>query len=376
MRRKSWFDRAGVASGAKIEKVLIAGPVGSRGGLQTALIELWVLLRKKRKQVKVITYGASHEKIFGSDTLHELKQTRNAAGKILAGGADLALAVARARAFNPDLFVAVGLSNSWCIVSACLRRSCLRVGQEVIANRSGSELLARLAASSFDAIGVQSPSMVGAAKAWARRSPVNVLPCLAREILSERAAPPTRSGEIKLCYVGRLEPHKGLELLISVVHGATFDVPVCVDIFGAGSLRPRLEQLCLSSLAGRVTLKGPLPDGIRGGARLATYDGLVLPSLGNEGLPLVLIEAMQLGLPILATNVGAVRDCCIGNPGAILVEPTRENLKEGLVKFVMKIGREEFNSDEILDFYMRNFSRSVLEAVWGRFLDGPVDFFT
>jgi hypothetical protein len=85
---------------------------------------------------------------------------------------------------------------------------------------------------------------------------------------------------------------------------------------------------------------------------------------------------MQLGLPILATNVGAVRDCCIGNPGAILVEPTRENLKEGLVKFVMKIGREEFNSDEILDFYMRNFSRSVLEAVWGRFLDGPVDFFT
>ncbi|MBK6969481.1 MAG: glycosyltransferase [Candidatus Microthrix sp.] len=53
---------------------------------------------------------------------------------------------------------------------------------------------------------------------------------------------------------------------------------------------------------------------------LEDADVLVLSSL-SEGMPLVLLEAMAASTPIVATDVGGVRECCDDGGAGMLVPP-------------------------------------------------------
>jgi glycosyltransferase involved in cell wall biosynthesis len=69
-------------------------------------------------------------------------------------------------------------------------------------------------------------------------------------------------------------------------------------------------------LDGRVLWHGPIPDA---GRLFAAFDVFVLSSR-TEGTPLVLFEAMAVGVPIVATCVGGVPDV-VSPAEAALVRP-------------------------------------------------------
>lgn len=114
----------------------------------------------------------------------------------------------------------------------------------------------------------------------------------------------TCEGRFKLIAVGRLSPEKGLDLLLralawTVEQGLD---PVLV-IFGEGSERGRLEEAIRNlRLTDRVFLPGYCEKAYR---YFPFFDAFVLPSR-TEGLPLTLLEAMQAGIPIVATDVGEI----------------------------------------------------------------------
>ncbi|TWT88870.1 Glycogen synthase [Pseudobythopirellula maris] len=70
-------------------------------------------------------------------------------------------------------------------------------------------------------------------------------------------------------------------------------------------------------------------------AELAKVDALVLPSLFGEGLPMVVLEAMAAGLPVIATRCeGTVEAVAEGQTG-LLVEPgDREGLSAAITELV------------------------------------------
>jgi glycosyltransferase involved in cell wall biosynthesis len=73
--------------------------------------------------------------------------------------------------------------------------------------------------------------------------------------------------------------------------------------FGYGSLDGAMgEQIARLGLEGRVRLEGRTDDSP---GALAGLDVFVLSSV-NEGLPLVILEAMAAGLPVVSTNVGGI----------------------------------------------------------------------
>ena len=116
--------------------------------------------------------------------------------------------------------------------------------------------------------------------------------------LADLGLPP---GRRVITFVGRLEPQKGLPWLLETAVGWLPNVPGHdLLLVGAGpqetSLRDLIGQLGISD---RVHLAGWRADVLE---ILRASDMLVLPSLW-EGMPNVVLQAMALGLPVLATRV-------------------------------------------------------------------------
>jgi glycosyltransferase involved in cell wall biosynthesis len=64
-----------------------------------------------------------------------------------------------------------------------------------------------------------------------------------------------------------------------------------------------------------------------------TADFFVLPSKSGEGLPLVALEAMACGLPVVATAVGGIREIMIDGYGEIVPADNPDSMAEAIVKF-------------------------------------------
>ena len=82
---------------------------------------------------------------------------------------------------------------------------------------------------------------------------------------------------------------------------------------GDGPLRADVEKACRAQLAGRYELTGVVPSVV---PLWAAADVALLTSR-TEGMPGVLIEARLRGIPIVATDVGAVREV-VGERGVVV----------------------------------------------------------
>ena len=104
--------------------------------------------------------------------------------------------------------------------------------------------------------------------------------------------------------VGRLQPIKNQKILLEAIAVLSKkNVNVHLLVIGDGPLRYDLESLSISlGIQNKVCFAGSRNDVAR---LLAGMDVFVLPSLA-EGSPISLIEAMSVGLPVVATAVGAI----------------------------------------------------------------------
>jgi glycosyltransferase involved in cell wall biosynthesis len=119
-----------------------------------------------------------------------------------------------------------------------------------------------------------------------------------------------------LVAIGRLSSEKGFDLLLEAFAHARIPRSVQLLVIGDGPARDELEQKRLDySLSDRVMLAGYVggPD-----RALANAAGFVMSSL-TEGLPLVLLEALQWNVPIVATRVGAIPDLLEGHRRSFLI---------------------------------------------------------
>lgn len=110
----------------------------------------------------------------------------------------------------------------------------------------------------------------------------------------------------RLVCVGRLCKEKGQLLLIEAAHrlagkGIKFELVLAGD----GEMRAEVESLIARyGLAGSVRITGWISNNqVR--EEILAARGLVLPSF-TEGLPVVIMEAMALRRPVLATYVGGI----------------------------------------------------------------------
>lgn len=126
------------------------------------------------------------------------------------------------------------------------------------------------------------------------------------DYLGEEAAALPVNTSNQLCCVARLSAQKGLPLLIEAAallrnRGADFHL----RLVGDGEMRLEIEaQIAAAGLQDRISITGWC-DGAAVRRHLSESRAMVMASFA-EGLPVVLMEALALGRPVIATAIAGI----------------------------------------------------------------------
>ena len=124
------------------------------------------------------------------------------------------------------------------------------------------------------------------------------------------------SDRVEFLYAGQLEPWKGIEFLVSVLASLADTFRFRLTVVGGGSLLEPLRARAKSLDWLRLTGKVP-PEQV--GVHMGRSDLLIVPSLWFENAPLVISQAIELGLPILGSDTGGIPEMIeAGVNGALL----------------------------------------------------------
>jgi len=199
---------------------------------------------------------------------------------------------------------------------------------------------------------------------------IHVVHCgLAPEIFTPSPKARRNGNEFTIVGVGQLAPRKGFHVLIEACHHlARRNVPFRCYIFGEGKERRRLENLIAQyNLHERVLLPGRIyQKELR--HLLNRAHVFVLPCIRDEsgdqdGIPVVLMEAMAMELPAVSTPISGIPELIDHGHSGLLTPPgnavaladalQRLGNNPGLRQQLGKAGREtvinEFNIHKSAD---------------------------
>ncbi len=147
------------------------------------------------------------------------------------------------------------------------------------------------------------------------------------EVVNNMILPPKNTGRIDadnrftLLFLGLITENKGIFDLLKVIadNREEYNGKLLLRVGGNGKTKQLEEVIAELHLENMVTFEGWV-SGEHKEQLYRSSDVLILPSY-FEGVPLVILEAMSYGLPIIATNVGGIPDILERWNNGILLEP-------------------------------------------------------
>ena len=126
-------------------------------------------------------------------------------------------------------------------------------------------------------------------------------------------------GDLVVGFSGRWSGEKDPLAFVAIARQVDPELRVRFVMTGAGHLRPAIEQAVAAAgfPGGRFHLLGEVDDIV---PWLNAYDLLVLPSR-IDGRPVVVMEAQAVGVPVLASRVGALPELVVDGETGWLFEP-------------------------------------------------------
>ena len=143
---------------------------------------------------------------------------------------------------------------------------------------------------------------------------------------------------LRLLFVGNLSERKGVsDLLHALQDPRLAGLPLQLTLAGGGDVEGYRALAQKLQLGATVRFLG-WTDKAQLDALLADADALVLPSY-HEGLPLAILEALALGVPVVCTPVGEIPEALVDGQTALFVQPgDREGLAAGLLRLSREPG--------------------------------------
>jgi glycosyltransferase involved in cell wall biosynthesis len=172
-----------------------------------------------------------------------------------------------------------------------------------------------------------------------------------------------------IAYLGRLSGEKGVHTLIDAVSELP-EVPV--KIAGDGPERKELEDRCRARGADHVSFLGHLsPERVK--SVIAGASLVVVPSECNENCPMIVLESMSHGKPVVGSHIGGIPELIDHGRDGFHFEPgNSEDLRNtierlvkdrGLVKIMGKRARKKIEQRYLKESHYRRIMEIYRGAV-------------
>jgi glycosyltransferase involved in cell wall biosynthesis len=147
------------------------------------------------------------------------------------------------------------------------------------------------------------------------------LPALDR--LNKQAVETRRARRIKFVCLARLDPSKGLHVLVEALNLVPA-LDLAVDVFGTvqdhhnESYLRRLQRIARGDRRIRFYTEFTQEEIFR---QLSHYDAMLVPSVWLETGPLVVLEAFAAGIPVIGSRLGGIAERILDGKDGMLVQP-------------------------------------------------------
>lgn len=358
-------------------RVALGGSLVGLGGIQTHFKWLATALAEAGHQVLILSLGASPQ-----DTDRVRSEALSQSGKISVSyvnnsstdqrsAADSIRYLAQQlREFEPDAYLACG--TGWNLfIPAILSRSCgTLIFHEVMAGDGGNWRDTRwLARWFFGRVFAQAnPVARNFKETFGWRNSIEVLPAFPEPLEKTACLPAvTRHavpmGRARAAFFGRLAPHKQAFWLVRQ-WALLADSLAELHIFGSGEEEPLIRSfITANDLGNRVFCHGSYPSGQDYVDLLSGFDLTLLPTVGAEGAPLVLLESMACGVPFVAFDVGGIPD--YANPDCEIRSALDLNsFVPAVHHLARRLAEQSVDQGRLQRFYLDHFSFDRLKLRW------------
>ena len=362
--------------------VVLAGTLSGRGGIQTHLYWLARALLEEGHKVCICSLGPKLDeaelKRVGSlreTGKFEFLCPKEALDGTTHGPLRTAFMLSQSlRSLAPDVYMACGTGLNL-FLPALMSCACSRlVFHEVMSGHSFGSLDSRqVVRFGFGEVVAQATPVAATFREsfhWKR--PIPVLPAFPEPLEITAQLPLVRThsveaGKVRAAFFSRLVPHKGALWLVQQWPRLAEWLSE-LHIYGTGpDEKPIRDLIASEGYEQRVFCHGSYPDGQAYADLLATFDLTLLPTVGSEGAPLVLLESMACAVPFVAYGVGGIPDYT--NPDCEVLEPNSPDaFIEGVQRIALKLSAWKIDRTRLQNFYLEHFSYSSLKAKWLSFL--------
>ncbi len=165
-----------------------------------------------------------------------------------------------------------------------------------------------------------------------------------------------RKDEFTVIFVGTIARFKGINLLLDgfeILQSRHDDVNLVI-VGNGPDINDVREQIQTSPSSDSIHLQGQMSHS-EALTEISKSDVLVLPS-EREGLPRVIVEAFELGTPVISTPVGGVPELIEDGETGLLVEREPENIADALDKL--------YSSQELRERLSKNAFKQTEDWNW------------
>jgi len=148
---------------------------------------------------------------------------------------------------------------------------------------------------------------------------VHLLPFAVEKNNPLERVPKTPSSFTRFLFIGRLQPYKGAHVLVEAFNKLQNPQRAMLTIYGKQDGHESYYDQLMSAIASnkQVHFAGSIPPSELGNA-FANADYFILPSTWHENNPLILLDALQSNTPVIASDIGGVRDVIKDNVNGFL----------------------------------------------------------
>jgi len=161
-----------------------------------------------------------------------------------------------------------------------------------------------------------------------------------------------------ILFVGNPTSRKGVDYLLKAIHVLKKKrTDFILNIVGDGEECQKYKNMCKNLDINDITIFHGIKSKQEIAKMMQKCQFLVLPSLW-ENLPCVLIESISAGLPVIATDVGGIREIVNKNTG-IIVPPGDADKLSSAIDFMLD-NYSKYNRNKISEYGRKRFDYNII----------------